>query len=389
MKINKFPFFILLVVSLLISILYLLNSANANDVNYRFYSHDINFLNSTNDQNNNSMFYPTSLGDVSFSVYIYDINALTKEANIEIYINLENFPFNASSINLAIIGGFGGCYSEEYIQLTKFIAANWYFGNSKIIKWYLLGWGDSYPFDSYELEFIIGPTFSYQIGNATEAVFRTHDYPEGSGNASFNVSVVSEAATIYGEKQEIIIRDWKTRANAIPISSYLKEGFLFEVKRKPLIPFLEFVLPIEVCYYLLGASMFLDRQKPADRLRVYITLFIFSSSFFFSIHNFLPPRTSLSIPEFLLINLITSSAIIAVVSLIPTRSELRGELLDSFSLLISSMVFLFIYSSVYWNVGKAYYIFLLALLGLYLRRLILMFMHVSAFIWRVYRDLRV
>ncbi len=324
---------------------------------------NVNSMNLTNHQNN-SILFPTDLGDISFSVYIYDID--TMRARIRIGASLNSYLINASSINITLLGGSKIFANIELIN----VFGSWYSGASQEIEWEMLGTGDSYPFDTYELEFIIGPDFLYKIDNESKVIWRSINEPKGSDKAFFNISVEGETAKIlfYDEQN---YREWKIYSDEIPVSHYLKEGFIFEIKRKSLIPFLEFILPIELCYYLLGISMFIDRRKPADRLRVYVSLFIFSSTFIFSIREFLPPRNILSLPELLLINLITSSGIIAIFSLIPVKSDRHGKLLDNISLLISSIIFFSIYYLAYRDIiGKTYSIFLTSLTGLYFSKIV-------------------
>jgi len=369
--INIFNFKHLILISIFIASLTFFRSyAIADNAN-------INSMNFTNELNN-SILFPTYLGDITFNVFIHDINTMGNIVNIAITAELSSFPINASSIEFEIIGGpestFGVYGSSARIKLLR-LFDGWYYGGCGGTEWCTLGTGDSYPFDSYELEFNIRSPIKYDIDNETKMIWRSMDEPKGSINAFFNISVSYDAAIII-ENIEVISRTWKIYDSEIfygkiPVSHYLEEGFVIEIKRKSLIPFLEFILPIEVCYYLLGTSLFIDRRKPADRLRIYVSLFIFSSTFIFSIRDFLPPRNILSLPELLLINLITSSAIIAIFSLISIRFDRHGEWLDNISILISSIIFFYIYYLVHWDIREeTFLLFIFSLIGLSFSKLI-------------------
>ncbi len=86
------------------------------------------------------------------------------------------------------------------------------------------------------------------------------------------------------------------------------------------IAFLEFIVPIIACYYLLGATLMLDPKKQLnERLVIYVALFVFVPTFLLAIQNYLPYRSSLSFPELLLTNLIIGNAIFGVFSIVGKR----------------------------------------------------------------------
>jgi hypothetical protein len=189
-------------------------------------------------------------------------------------------------------------------------------------RWYLDGIGEAYPFDSYFLHF----EFSQTSGSTT---------------------VISNETRVILYTAETI-RDWD--ASISLIQDYKLNICL---SRKPLIPFLQFLLPIIACYYLLGATLLLDiKEKLNERLGVYLSLFIFAPTFMFAIQQFLPLRLSLALPEFLLTNLLVSNAVFGICSMIGNRTtantyykirENTIEGLNFASSVLSLIIFLILY----------------------------------------------
>jgi len=223
---------------------------------------------------------------ITLEIWIYDINPVNRTAGIEIRAHVRTIrEYNTTWITV----GMGG---SVRIQCNKTTFGNNTFpsqfdGTCKT-RWNLWGIGDNYPFDTYILPFEIstenGPLF------------------EISSNSSVHLATTQT------------IRDWT--------SNLAIKGSRLEVQltRNPLIPFLQFLLPIIACYYLLGATLILETRRLSERLRVYLSLFIFAPTFMFTIQKFLPFRLSLALPEFLLTNLLVSTAIFGIFSMIGNRT---------------------------------------------------------------------
>jgi len=91
------------------------------------------------------------------------------------------------------------------------------------------------------------------------------------------------------------------------------------VTRLQTVPFLEFVFPILVCGFLLGATLFLKNDSDrGTRIRIYLSILVFAMGFFFSLQNFCPPRSSLCVPELMLVNLMVGSILFTCASIIPS-----------------------------------------------------------------------
>jgi hypothetical protein len=85
---------------------------------------------------------------------------------------------------------------------------------------------------------------------------------------------------------------------------------------------LELFLPIIASYYLLVSTLLLNPKKRLnERLTIYLALFVFIPAFLLSIQDYLPYRSSLSFPEFLLTNLVVSTTIFGIFSIIASRKS--------------------------------------------------------------------
>jgi len=219
-------------------------------------------------------------------VRVLDIDQKTSYASIELLIRLGPLPqeFNETGILVQILGGG---YVTLFCRYTTSDSYGKYFEGNSSSSWYLFGAGELFPFDYYYIEF--------RITSLIDADFK-----------------IDEATPIfYGPKQKSLCDTWETTQiiNELPYHTYENEESVLIIlaKRTPIAPSLAFVLPIILCYYFLGATLFLDpKLKMQEILTVYLSLFIFVPSFFIGIQEFLPYRSLLSIPEILLTNLITS-----------------------------------------------------------------------------------
>lgn len=279
----------------------------------------------------------SSQSDVSLFIYVLDVNE--KEAFIDISIHLEvsNFPHNASFLILWIVGGSDGYSSAARIVCTRSELSRTYVGNNRTV-WRIYGNGEAFPFDSYEAKFEIAPYFSYGADNRTVEVFQELD-PDAYGNF-----FIWQKVWFTGEYEDLLISTWKTGENAeVPSEKTNSQEVIVRLERIPEKYFLQFVLPIVACYFLLGSSVLIRRKKDYihKRLRVYLPMFFFAPSFFFAIQNFLPHRSSLSLPEALLTNLVISCAVFAFFSMVPSESRLW----DFLTVGLSVVIFLWLYIS--------------------------------------------
>ena len=172
-----------------------------------------------------------------------------------------------------------------------------YFQGNFSKSWYIVGEGEPFPFDHYKMEFKIRPLIDSNF-------------------------TIDEVTVIFnGAKQKQLSEAWETKNayNEIPFQIAESDELMLtiQLKRRSLIPFLTLVLPVVLCYYLLGATLYLEpSSRMQEILTVYISLFVFVPTFFISIQDFLPYRSLLTIPEFLLTYVIVTNAFLGVSTMI-------------------------------------------------------------------------
>jgi hypothetical protein len=224
------------------------------------------------------------------NVAILDIDQKTLRAYVNLSIDLGPLPyaFNETEVTVLVLGGGFVMLHCSYYRADSF---GKYFQGNCSTPWDLFGFGEFFPFDYYLMNFTIKPLI----------------------DADFRMKQVE--AFFYGLKQRDLMDTWETLPGTNVLRYCIcedeKSTLMILIKRKPLVPFLAFVLPIILCCYILAASLFLDSEsKMSEILTVYLSLFVFAPTFFIGIQDFLPHKSLLTIPEILLTNLITSTGIL-------------------------------------------------------------------------------
>jgi len=249
----------------------------------------------------NAYIYPVSSGPnnpsstIILEIWIYDVNTVNRTAAIEIKARVEAMNYEPDTTAITAMSG-----GSAYILCNKT-----YFGNSTVpsrfsgtasTRWNLWGTGEAYPFDKY--------TLNFEVQTSSEELL------------PFQIS--SESKIEFGKDE--VQRDW--------VANGIIEGRILNIQltRKWLVPFLQLLLPIIVCYYLLNATRILDvRKQLNERLMVYLSLFVFTPTFLFAIQPFLPYRLSLTLPEFLLTNLVVSNAVFGIFSMIGNTTAVSRD----------------------------------------------------------------
>ena len=244
---------------------------------------------------------------VRLIVNVLDIIQSEKLAQIKIVVFITNFPYNESEVEMMIDAGGIAIVSCSRGGLGP---NGWsYHGESDQTVWLLDGSGEVFPFDSYALRFrILWIDF---VGE--------------------NFTLLSEGhqAGFDGPRAYYLKDLWRTDTlGLIPIGGNETHEISFTIERSVnnlAVAFLEFVVPIIACYYLLGSTLMLNPEKQlAERLRIYLSLFVFAPTFLFAIQKFLPYRSSLAFPELLLLNLVVSNAILGIFSVVGRQNRLDG-----------------------------------------------------------------
>jgi hypothetical protein len=266
----------------------------------------------------------------TIDILIYNIDPAKKSAAIQANLVLTNFPYNATQIIITLIG-------RERFQIVCTNSSGMYIGNSGIITWYLRGYGEDFPFDNYFLDVTFDEeSVIWKVENSSE-------FLKPSATFAFNNDSV---AVFIGSEAESLMGIWRTQhENRIPMV-FSENRATVIISRNSLIPYYMLLLPIVLCFYVLGTSIFLERNKIEQRLTVYFSLFLFASPFLFAIQTFLPYRSTLSIPELLLVTLMVGNCIFIFMSIIPTESDLQGMIFDAVAVFVSCISFLVLYFGV-------------------------------------------
>jgi hypothetical protein len=238
------------------------------------------------------------LANVRLQILISDIDPTQKTVQLQIFVYLNGFPDNESSVGVLIVGA-----GEAWIlcNYTGQSFKGWsYQGESDQVTWLLDGIGETFPFDSYILRFSVL-------------------HMEYVNDTSFTLASTGHLAAFHGTKTYSLNDLWYTNSGLIPINSLSSSELDFSITRSGgaiTIYFLEFLAPTIACYYLLGSTLMLDRRNQlSERLGVYVSLFVFVPLFLIATRDFLPYRSTLSFPELLLVNLVLSNAIFAIFSI--------------------------------------------------------------------------
>lgn len=221
-------------------------------------------------------------------VRVLDIDQKNSNSLIELVISLGPLPiaFNETEIFVQVHGGGYVMLPCRYVNNDDY---GKYFKGNISSSWSLSGFGELFPFDYYNMIFIITPLI----------------------DATFKLDEVEPI--FYGLKQRPLSDTWETNATRAvnELFYYVDENEKLTlnilIQRRPVVPLLAFILPIVLCYFTLNATLFLDpKSRMQEILTVYLSLFVFVPTFFIGIQDFLPYKSLLTIPEILLTNLITS-----------------------------------------------------------------------------------
>jgi len=230
-------------------------------------------------------------------VHVFDLDVNNRNAAIKMHVTVDRFPFNVSEVIVGITGG-----GDLKVLCHNSLGARdgtWMFkGETNQTDWLLEGKAENFPFDSYRLIFRVSD-ISLQGDNFTLS----------QGDALFT-----------GAKSTSLKEQWEQFDSLPRLYDWANNKVEFIVGRTlstRLMAFLNLILPILLCFFLLGATHLSDPEKDiGNRLTINLSLFIFSSTFMIHLQNFIPQRSGLSFPELLVSILVSSNAIFAIFSLV-------------------------------------------------------------------------
>jgi len=236
-------------------------------------------------------------------VQVLGINLGNDSAQVNIFMRVPSFP--SASANTSVTAWVVG-------DVETFIVCNatsqnrdgsWSLQGNSSTTCFLEGSGQLFPFDSYSMRFeLLNPVTFYNI-NCT-------------------LSATNSSAFIAGPEYYSLHNLWTVENATFANSSYSQE-INFNLQRSGnsfSTAILEVFMPIIGSYYLLVSTLILDpKRRLNERLTIYLALFVFVPAFLLGIQSYLPYRSSLSIPEFLLTNLVISTTIFGIFSIIGNR----------------------------------------------------------------------
>jgi len=246
---------------------------------------------------------------VRLTVHIYDIDEEKKLANVSINVRVSNFPYEENSISVWLRSA--GDVTVNCTNNGQTVNGWIYSGKSDTTVWFLEGSGELFPFGSYSLRFKIQ-----------------------------EVTYIGTNCTLINEEHQAIFVDsnfyylknlWKTEDVLLPISNVDALEMSFSVQRSDNEfnnALLRFYVPTIACYCLFGSALILDPKRLlAERLRIFLSIFFFVPVFLITMQEFLPYRTSLSFPELLLVNLLVTTSVLVVFSMIGKHRKLSSEII--------------------------------------------------------------
>jgi hypothetical protein len=251
--------------------------------------------------------------DLSYDIRVFvdSIDYGRKTASVYVSATVE-CSTNATEIGINLEGD---AYGIIMCQLGGY---NTFYGDKKFDDWPLRGAGETYPFDTYVLRGFISRQF-YFVENQTAQIF----YP----NATFNTRFL-----ILDRKMEL--QD--------PDSYFTNAQFIIRLDRDSSLQAIQLMVPVMFSFFVLGASVLIERAKMNERLSVYLALFFFAPTFLLATQSFLPNRSSLSIPEILIIGMIAATAFSAISTMVPS-SKNNGRRLDILATMLSSILLFLLY----------------------------------------------
>jgi len=268
---------------------------------------------------------------MDMAIYINNLFFENDTANIDVNLWIRNFPIDASivyvqfqslehyEVNCNRIGG--GAPNRYQFQ-----------GKLEEKSWYLDGIGELFPFDYYVLEFMLYPySIQYEINGTI------------CGMRYLNYTFVEEQTHVdfAGLFRPRLKDQWEILRYSTNTTYYV---YLF---RKGEMPSLQFLVPMFLIQLLVVLVPSFTNDK-SIRIRLFSSLLLFAPMFIFTIQNFLPYRSTLSIPEFLGLTLIFSCTLMLLSSLLgDPKHKTRTFAFDVGALVVSYVLYAWLMILVY------------------------------------------
>jgi len=241
---------------------------------------------------------------VTMYVQISEINPAnhTVLANVTLYMH--NFPENMTT-NVLVRFENDDSYEVNCSRVGDPVNGTYdYKGEIDGKYWYLVTYGELYPSDLNFVNLKLNP--DYLVGSINGTTYNP--------NWKYSFNVVDGAVNFYGFQWADFQNTWTTS----PVNS--GERLIIYFQRKELNPQYLIIAPL-VWFLTLVASLPLLSANKTTKIQFYSSILVFAPIFIFAIQNFIPPRNSLSIPEYLSFILILSSTLMLIMTLPKYKNE--------------------------------------------------------------------
>jgi len=259
---------------------------------------------------------------VTMNANIYDIDLENHRILADVWFTVYGFRENATSIYVRFTSI--ELYEVNCTLKSDYGNGTYSFGGHLDGKyWYLANHGETYPFDYGYIEFYMYNSVEYSINGERYGI------PD---QITFNVSM---DGMFVGLKKVDLDNSWA-------IQPEKNQQTLKLVRIDAYQQFLVLV-PVFFIIGLVAALPSLSRNKET-KIRIYMSILVFSPMFLFALHNIIPPRLALSLPEVLTLNILIMSVLLLAFTLPEYKNKKGNCLLEVVGLISSWIIALSLFS---------------------------------------------
>lgn len=269
--------------------------------------------------------------EMDMSVYIKNVHLDNNTASVNVNLWIRNFSLEASFVY--VIFSNIDDYAVDCEYQVGHAGKYQFLGKLTDKSWFLDGVGELFPFDFYIITFELHDLLEYRRNNTN------YGLPQWSYYFNDEHTLVD----FLGLHKSRLDDEWEI-FDHVDDGTY--EVFLFRKEEKPSY---QFMFPLILIQALIALAPSLTDDKTM-RVRLFSSVLVFSPMFILAIQNFIPPRNTLSIPEFLGVSLMFFSTSMIFASMISERNKKWGVLVDVGGIVISFLFFYLLKISIYSSV---------------------------------------
>ena len=240
---------------------------------------------------------------VSITICIFDFDS----ANQQITFNVTAEAFQVNLTYNVITGQINGPFNVRPFIMSPVSGSQGTFdGSTPTLIWPISGRTQDYPFDSYDNTFTFGIN-SYSLPGG------------GSGRA---VDINSASVGFCGSKANSLENIWLVNTSYLPVTvgGETSRGVQVTLQRNSVLGGL-LMTPIWMAALFLGTSFILDPKELNSRLTIFLSIFVFTPAYLFSILILAPAGSILNPPEMQLTFLTIAVAISALITIVSTHID--------------------------------------------------------------------